>query len=83
MDFIRKEWKAILMVLCLIAIVIFLSKINDQLNTLKTQNAKLISTIDSIESVSISTDGGVHDMGKKVDEIDTNVSYIVQKLRRR
>ena len=83
MDFIRKEWKAILMVLCLIAIVIFLSKINDQLNTLKTQNAKLISTIDSVESVSISTDAAVNDMSKKIDGMDANVSFIVQKLRRR
>jgi hypothetical protein len=83
MDFFKKEWKAIAMVVCLIGIVVYLSQINDQLNTLKTQNAKLISTIDSIESISISTDAAVNDMGKKIDGIDANMSYAVQKLRRR
>lgn len=83
MDFLKKEWKTILVVLCLMAIVVYLFQINDQLNALKNQNAKLISTIDSIESVSISTDAGVHDMGKKIDAIDANMSYVVQKLRRR
>lgn len=83
MDFLKKEWKSILGVVCLIAIVIYLFQVNGQLNALKNQNAKLISTIDSIESVSISTDAGVHDMGKKIDAIDANMSYVVQKLRRR
>jgi len=83
MDLVKKEWKTIVVVVCLIGIVLYLSQISDQLNTLKTQNAKLISTIDSIESVSISTDAGVNDMGKKVDGIDANMSYVVQKLRRR
>ena len=83
MDFLKKEWKTIAMVVCLIGIVVYLSQINDQLNTLKTQNAKLISTIDSIESISISTDAAVNDMGKKIDGIDANMSYAVQKLRRR
>ena len=80
MDFFKKEWKAIAMVVCLIGIVVYLSQINDQLNTLKTQNAKLISTI---ESISISTDAAVNDMGKKIDGIDANMTYTVQKLRRR
>jgi len=83
MDFLKKEWKTIAVVVCLIGIVVYLSQINDQLNTLKTQNAKLISTIDSIESISISTDAAVNDMGKKIDGIDANMSYAVQKLRRR
>ena len=82
MDFAKKEWKAIFMVICLAGILFFLSRINGQLNALKMQNAKLMSTIDSIESVSISTDAGVNSMGKKVDGIDANMSYVVQKLRR-
>jgi hypothetical protein len=83
MDFLKKEWKTIVVVVCLLGIVVYLSQINDQLNTLKTQNAKLISTIDSIESISISTDAAVNDMGKKIDGIDVNMSFAVQKLRRR
>jgi hypothetical protein len=83
MDFMKKEWKAIIVTICLLGIVIYLSRVNGQLDALKNQNAKLISTIDSIESVTISTDSGVHDMGKKIEGINTNLSFVVHKLRRR
>jgi hypothetical protein len=83
MDFVKKEWKAIVLIICLIGIVGYLSSVNGQLNAVKEQNAKLISTIDSIESVSISTDAGVHEMGKKIETIDTNMNFVVHKLRRR
>lgn len=83
MDFVKKEWKALIFILCLIGIIVFLSRINGQLNTLNKQNAKLISTIDSIESISLSTDAGVSNIGKKIDGIDSNMSYVVQKLKRR
>ena len=83
MDFVKKEWKTIAMIICLIGIVVYLSRVNGQLSAVKEQNAKLISTIDSIESVSISTDAGVHEMGKKIETIDTNISFVVHKLRRR
>jgi hypothetical protein len=82
MDFMKKEWKAIVVTICLLGIVVYLSRVNGQLDVLKSQNAKLISTIDSIESVTISTDAGVHDMGKKIDGIDTNLGFVVHKLRR-
>jgi hypothetical protein len=83
MDFLKREWKAIAVIICLLGIVVYLSRVNGQLDALKEQNAKLISTIDSIESVSLSTDAGVHDMGKKIDSIGTNMNFVVQKLRRR
>jgi len=83
MDFLKREWKAIAVVICLLGIVVYLSRVNGQLDALKIQNAKLISTIDSIESVSLSTDASVHDMGKKVEGIGTNMNFVVQKLRRR
>ena len=83
MNLLKKEWKTIVVILCLIGIVVYLSQIKSQLNVLNAQNAKLISTIDSIESVTLSTDAGVHDTSKKVESIDANMSYVVQKLRRR
>jgi hypothetical protein len=83
MDFLKKEWKAIAVTICLLGIVVYLSRVNAQLDALKGQNAKLISTIDSIESVSLSTDAGVHDMGKKIEGIGSNMNFVVQKLRRR
>lgn len=83
MDILKKEWKTIAVIICLAGIVVYLSRVNGQLHALEDQNAKLISTIDSIESVSLSTDAGVHDMGKKIDGIGTNMKFVVQKLRRR
>ena len=83
MDFLKKEWKAIALIICLIGIVVYLSRVNGQLDAMKEQNAKLISTIDSIEGVSISTDAGVHEMGKKIETIDTNMNFVVHKLKRR
>lgn len=83
MDFFKKEWKAMVMTLCLVIVIIYLFKVNDQLNTVKQQNARIISTFDSIESVAISSDAGVNEMSKKVDKIENNVSYLVKKARRR
>ena len=83
MDFLKKEWKAVVVIICLLGIVFYLSRVNNQLKVLKDQNTKLISTIDSIESVSLSTDAGLHDMATKVDGINTNMNFVVQKLRRR
>lgn len=83
MDFVKKEWKTIALILCLIGLIIFLSQINNQLNVISKQNAKLISTLDSVESVSISTDANINDIRKKVDGIDAGMTYTVQKLRRR
>ncbi len=83
MDFMKKEWKAFVMTICLVIIIIFLGKVNNQLTVLQKQNAKIISTFDSIESVAISTDAGVNEMSKNVDKIENNVTYLVKKARRR
>lgn len=83
MDFLKKEWKNIVFSICLIGIIIYLVQVNSQLKSLQQQNAKIISTFDSIESVTVSTDAGLNEMTKKVDKIENNVAYIVKKVRRR
>jgi hypothetical protein len=83
MDFFKKEWKTIGFMICLIGVIVYLVGVNSQLKQLHQQNSKIISTFDSIESVAISTDAGLHDMTKQVDKIENNVSYIVKKVRRR
>jgi hypothetical protein len=83
MNLLAKEWKNICFVICMIAIIVYLSSVNSQLKSLQTQNSNIISTFDSIESVAISTDADIHEMTKKVDKIENNVSYIVKKVRRR
>jgi hypothetical protein len=83
MDFVKKEWKALALILCLIAGIVYLMIVSNRLSALEHQNAKIISTFDTIESVTISTDAGLNDLNKQVDQIESNVSYIVQKVRRR
>ena len=83
MEILKKEWKAILFTLWLIGITIFLNHINTQLNQLVIQNSKMASTLDSVESVAISTDSAVANISKEVDTVGSNVSFIVQKVRRR
>ena len=83
MDFVKKEWKAIALIICLIVGIVYLKFINDQLDALKIQNAKIISTFDSVESVTISTNSSMNEMSKQVDSINSNVSFIVKKVRRR
>lgn len=83
MEVIKKEWKTILFILWSIFITYFLFQMNNQIIDLKAQNAKISSTLDSVESVSISTDSSVAQMSKSVDDVNANVSFIVQKVRRR
>jgi hypothetical protein len=81
--FMKKEWKVVLLIICLIAGIAYLSAINGRLSALERQNSKIISTFDSIESVAITTDAGMNEMSKVVDKIESEVSYIVKKVRRR
>lgn len=83
MEAVKKEWKTILFILWSIVVTFFLFHLNGQLVDLKAQGAKISSTLDSVESVSISTDASVAQMSKNVDTIDANVAFIVQKVRRR
>lgn len=83
MEAIKKEWKTILFILWSIGITYFLFHMNSQILDLKAQSAKISSTLDSVESVSISTDSSVVQMSKNVDAINANVSFIVQKIRNR
>lgn len=83
MGFLKKEWKTVLFILWLFGITIFFIHLNGQLNQLEQRSIKIASTIDSIESVVISTDASVADSAKKIENIESNVSFIVQKVRRR
>lgn len=83
MDFLKKKWLSLVQLLCLIVIIICLVVISMKITDLQQQNAKIISTFDSIESVTISSESGLNNMSKKIDKIENNVTYIVKKVRRR
>jgi hypothetical protein len=83
MSFLKKEWKAVFMVIWLIVIAIYLSKINGHLEAIHAQNEKTISTIDSIESVAISTDAALVDFTKNIKSVDAKLLAIAKRLKRR
>ena len=83
MAFLKKEWKAVVVTLWLVIITVFLFQISGQLSEINVKNAKIASTLDSVESVAISTDAAVMQMSQKVNKIDSEVAFIVEKIRRR
>lgn len=83
MNFLRKEWKAIAIVIWLILITIYLSKINGRLDAIHMQNAKTLSTIDSIEGVALSTDAAIVDINKSIRSVDSKVLTLSKRVRRR
>jgi hypothetical protein len=83
MGILKKEWRTLLMIVWLLGITIFLFTLKGQINEIQRRNAKIASTLDSVESIVITTDSSVENMAKKVDGVESNVSYIVQKVRRR
>ncbi len=82
-SFLKKEWKVLLLIICLIVGIVYLNGISNRLTALEHQNSKIISTFDSIESVAINTDGSLNAVSKQVDKIDSNIAFIVKKIRRR
>ena len=83
MPFLKKEWRTLLVAVWLVLITIFVIRISAQLGRIEAKNAKMASTLDSVESVAISTDAAVAQIAKKVGEMEGNVNFISEKLRRR
>ncbi|RJQ76845.1 MAG: hypothetical protein C4519_14105 [Desulfobacteraceae bacterium] len=82
MPFLKKEWKTVLIILWLVVVTFFLFQINGQMERLSAQNTKITSTLDSVESIVLSTDSGIVRMDKKVGNMESHVDFIVQKVRR-
>lgn len=83
MPFLTKEWRTIVVAVWLVLITIFVIRINIQLGQMAAKNAKMASTLDSVESVVIGTDAAVAQTAKKVGEMEGHVNFIAEKLRRR
>ncbi|MBI5062964.1 MAG: hypothetical protein HZB87_05770 [Desulfatitalea sp.] len=83
MPFLKKEWRTVAVAVWLVLITVFLIRISGQMGRLEAKNAKMASTLDTVESVAISTDAAVAQTAKKVGEMEGNVNFITDKLRRR
>lgn len=83
MDLFKKEWKAILIGIWLVIVTLCIIRMGSQLNRLNETTDRVASTLDSVESIAISTDGNVIQMSKKVGAVESNTSYLVQRLKKR
>lgn len=80
---LKKEWKTILLTVWLLVLTVLLVGISRQLANMQATDAKLASTLDSVESVVLSTDAGVVQVNQKTGSIESNVDFIVERIRRR
>ncbi|WP_319524705.1 hypothetical protein [uncultured Desulfosarcina sp.] len=80
---LKKEWKVYVMALWMIGVTGFLFYLNNTLQETRQASAKLISDVDSVESILISTDANVASMKQTVDEMTSKVNSIHQRVRRR
>ena len=80
---LKKEWKVYVMALWMIAVSGFLFYLNGTIQETRQACAKLISDVDSIESILISTDANVASLKKTVDEMSGKVDTIHLRVRRR
>lgn len=83
MQLLKKEWKTILLTVWLLVLTVLLVGISRQLANMQATDAKLASTLDSVESVVLSTDAGVVQVNQKTGSIESNVDFIVERIRRR
>jgi hypothetical protein len=75
-------WMFYVVIAWLVMITGFLFYMNTHMGEMRQTEASIKSTQDAIESVVLSTDKVVSDMGSKVKGIESNVLYIVHKVRR-
>ncbi len=80
---LKKDWIGYVLMVLLIGVIVFLINLNGQIKEMKQVNQKILSNLDSVESIIISTDANVADISKQIDGIKTNVVYIVRKIKRR
>jgi hypothetical protein len=80
---LKKEWKVYVMALWMIGITGFLIYLNNTIQETRRASAKLISDVDSVESILISTDANVASMKETVGEMSGKVNTIHVRVRRR
>jgi hypothetical protein len=83
MQLVKKEWRTILIILWLVLLTVLLVRISGQLVEAKAMEARIASTLDSVESIVLSTDAGVVQVHQKTGAIESNVDFIVERIRRR
>ncbi len=80
---LKRHWRTYGVALWMIGVTGFLIYQNIEVRTLKHTGLKLVSDVDTIESVLISTDSNVSQMKKTVDDMSTKVATVHKRVKRR
>ncbi len=80
---IKKEWKVYVMAIWMIGVSGCLYYLSQEVQSVKQTNMKLISDVDSIESILISTDNNVAEVKNQVEEMTSKVAVIHKRIMRR
>ncbi len=80
---LKRDWASYVLIVLMVGVIVFLVKLNGSLNEVKEINQKILSNLDSVENVVLSTDSNIAAISKQIDGIKSNVVYIVRKVKRR
>lgn len=83
MDKLKKEWASIVIIVWLVGVTLFLFNMRDKIDQLQVKSDKIADTLETAEGVIIGVDSGVQESNKKIEKIESQVNYIVKKVRRR
>ena len=83
MDMLKREWKVIGIVLWLIIITLLLFSLSGKINRIQAQNDKIADVLDTVEGVVIGADSGAQEVLKRMEGVESQINYIVKKVRRR
>ena len=80
---LRKEWKAYVMAIWMIGVVMFLFHLQGRIAMLQKTCQKIMSSVDSTESILISTDQNVAHIKAQVDEMVPKIDNVHSRVMRR
>ena len=80
---LKRHWRTYGVTLWMIGVTGFLIYMNTEVRALGQTDEKLVSDVDTIESVLISTDSNVNLMKKTVDDMSAKVTTVHKRVKRR
>ncbi len=80
---LKNEWKTVVAAVWMAAVAGYLIYLNAEIAAIRKSNRTLVSNVDSIESILISTDANVAEVKQQVDGIASRMAVVHQRIMRR
>ena len=80
---LKRHWRTYGVALWMIVVTGYLIHLDIEVRALGRTDTKLVSDVDTIESVLVSTDSNVNQIKTTVDEMSAKVTTIQKRVRRR